>query len=42
MVWEDVFREYLKGLENVKLVIVCGDLNVVYNEIDFKNLKSNR
>ncbi|OOM13823.1 exodeoxyribonuclease III [Clostridium saccharobutylicum] len=42
MVWEDVFREYLKGLENVKPVIVCGDLNVAHNEIDLKNPKSNR
>ncbi|AGX42542.1 exodeoxyribonuclease III [Clostridium saccharobutylicum] len=42
MVWEDVFREYLKGLENMKPVIVCGDLNVAHNEIDLKNPKSNR
>lgn len=42
MVWEDVFREYLKCLENMKPVIVCGDLNVAHNEIDLKNPKSNR
>lgn len=42
MVWEDVFREYLKSLEESKPVIVCGDLNVAHNEIDLKNPKTNR
>lgn len=42
MVWEDVFRSYLKDLEKNKPVIVCGDLNVAHNEIDLKNPKSNR
>ena len=42
MVWEDVFRRYLKSLEENKAVIVCGDLNVANNEIDLKNPKSNR
>ena len=42
MVWEDVFRGYLKSLEENKPVIVCGDLNVAHNEIDLKNPKSNR
>ena len=42
VVWEDVFREYLKELEKSKPVIVCGDLNVAHNEIDLKNPKSNR
>ncbi|CAI3617317.1 Exodeoxyribonuclease III (fragment) [Clostridium neonatale] len=42
MVWEDVFREYLKSLEENKPVIVCGDLNVAHKEIDLKNPKSNR
>lgn len=42
MVWEDVFRSYLKDLEKTKPVIVCGDLNVAHNEIDLKNPKSNR
>ena len=41
MVWEDVFRGYLKSLEENKPVIVCGDLNVAHNEIDLKNPKSN-
>lgn len=42
MAWEDVFRGYLKGLETSKPVIVCGDLNVAYQEIDLKNPKTNR
>lgn len=40
--WEDVFRDYVKGLENNKPVIICGDLNVAHNEIDLKNPKTNR
>lgn len=42
MRWEDDFREYLKGLDSNKPVIVCGDMNVAHNEIDLKNPKSNR
>ena len=42
MNWEDAFREYLKGLEENKPVIVCGDLNVAHKEIDLKNPKTNR
>lgn len=42
MVWEDVFRNYLKELEKNKPVIVCGDLNVAHKEIDLKNPSSNR
>ena len=42
MKWEDDFREYLKKLDNVKPVIVCGDLNVAHKEIDLKNPKTNR
>ena len=42
MVWEDVFRNYLKELEKSKSVIVCGDLNVAHKEIDLKNPSSNR
>ena len=41
MSWEDAFREYLKGLDVKKPVIVCGDMNVAHNEIDLKNAKSN-
>lgn len=42
MQWEDAFRAYLKGLEDTKPVIVCGDLNVAHKEIDLKNPKTNR
>ena len=40
-VWEDVFREYLNKLKEVKPVVVCGDLNVAHQEIDLKNDKTN-
>ena len=42
MKWEDDFREYLKKLDTIKPVIVCGDLNVAHQEIDLKNPKTNR
>ena len=42
MKWEDDFRAYLKSLDEIKPVIVCGDLNVAHKEIDLKNPKTNR
>ena len=42
MTWEDALLAYLKGLDEKKPVIVCGDLNVAHEEIDIKNPKSNR
>ena len=42
MKWEDDFLLYLKGLEQNKPIIVCGDLNVAHKEIDLKNPKTNR
>ncbi len=42
MNWEDAFRAYLKGLDEKKPVIFCGDLNVAHKEIDLKNPKTNR
>ena len=42
MQWEDDFREYLRALDAVKPVILCGDLNVAHEEIDLKNPKTNR
>ena len=42
MTWEDDFRAYLKGLEEKKPVVFCGDLNVAHKEIDLKNPKTNR
>jgi len=42
MTWEDAMREYLTGLDKVKPVVFCGDLNVAHQEIDLKNPKTNR
>ncbi len=37
MTWEDAFLSYVKGLDEKKPVIYCGDLNVAHEEIDLKN-----
>ncbi|MEO1782777.1 exodeoxyribonuclease III [Enterococcus diestrammenae] len=42
MTWEDVFRQYLQGLNTKKGVILCGDLNVAHENIDLKNWKTNQ
>lgn len=42
MEWEDIFRDYLKKLDNQKPIILCGDLNVAHQEIDLKNPKTNQ
>ncbi|MDD6485257.1 MAG: exodeoxyribonuclease III [Clostridiales bacterium] len=42
MNWENSFREYLKGLDEKKPVVFCGDFNVAHKEIDLKNPKTNR
>ncbi len=42
MEWEVDFRNYLKELDKVKPVILCGDLNVAHKEIDLKNPSTNR
>lgn len=42
MEWEDCFRGYVKNLDSIKPVILCGDLNVAHKEIDLKNPASNR
>lgn len=39
--WEDRFREYVTQLDQIKPVIICGDLNVAHEEIDLKNARSN-
>ena len=41
MEFEDDMRAYLCGLDKLKPVIYCGDLNVAHEEIDLKNPKSN-
>ena len=42
MEWEDIFRDYLKKLDNQKPIILCGDFNVAHQEIDLKNPKTNQ
>jgi exodeoxyribonuclease III len=39
--WDKAFFEYLKALENVKPVIVCGDFNVAHKAIDIARPKAN-
>lgn len=39
--WEDRFLAYVLGLEQLKPVIICGDLNVAHQEMDLKNPKPN-
>lgn len=41
MEWEDAFRAYVKKLDEIKPVVVCGDLNVAHKERDLKNPKTN-
>lgn len=42
MDWENCFLEYVKSLDCLKPVIICGDLNVAHKEIDLANPKANR
>jgi exodeoxyribonuclease III len=39
--WDISFYNYLKEIEKVKPVIVCGDLNVAHKEIDLAHPKAN-
>ena len=39
--WDVDFLQFIKGLEDSKPVIFCGDLNVAHEEIDLKNPKTN-
>lgn len=41
MRWERDFQAYIRHLDEKKLVIVCGDLNVAHEDIDLKNPKTN-
>ncbi|XP_065565114.1 DNA repair nuclease APEX1-like isoform X2 [Artemia franciscana] len=40
--WDQLFREYLKRLDQTKPVVLCGDLNVSHKEIDLTNPKTNK
>ena len=42
MAWDAAFRAYICQLDSRKSVVICGDLNVAYQEIDLKNPASNR
>ncbi|MFL0810491.1 MAG: exodeoxyribonuclease III [Agarilytica sp.] len=39
--WDAAFLQFIKGLEEEKPVIVCGDLNVAHKEIDLARPKPN-
>ena len=39
--WDAAFLNYLKGLEETKPVVVCGDFNVAHTEIDLARPKPN-
>ncbi len=39
--WDKAFFNYLKNLETIKPVIVCGDLNVAHRDIDLARPKPN-
>ncbi len=39
--WDKVFFKYLKGLEKIKPVVVCGDLNVAHKPVDLAHPKAN-
>ncbi|CAG9769873.1 unnamed protein product [Ceutorhynchus assimilis] len=40
--WNELFKAFIKNLDEKKPVIVCGDMNVAHNEIDLSNPKSNK
>ena len=42
MQWETDFLDFIKSLDAVKPVVMCGDLNVAHQEIDLANPKTNR
>ena len=39
--WDKTFLGYLKDLERIKPVVICGDLNVAHKEIDLARPKAN-
>lgn len=41
MQWEADFLKYIQKLEEDKLVVICGDMNVAHQEIDIENPKQN-
>ncbi|XP_016954831.1 recombination repair protein 1 isoform X2 [Drosophila biarmipes] len=41
MRWEKLFQEYVKKLDALKPVVICGDMNVSHMPIDLENPKTN-
>lgn len=41
MEWEEDVKRYLKKLDAMKPVVICGDFNVAHTEMDIKNAKQN-
>ncbi|XP_061937000.1 exodeoxyribonuclease isoform X3 [Apis cerana] len=39
--WNEIFKTYVKNLDEKKPVIICGDMNVAHKEIDLRNPKTN-
>lgn len=39
--WDEAFRAYVSELNEIKGVLICGDLNVAHKSIDLKNPKAN-
>jgi exodeoxyribonuclease III len=39
--WDRAFEKHINKLQELKEIIVCGDLNVAHNEKDLKNPKAN-
>lgn len=42
MEWDPLLRGHLKKLDEIKPVVLCGDLNVAHKEIDLANPKTNK
>ncbi|WP_047983052.1 exodeoxyribonuclease III [Ornithinibacillus californiensis] len=39
--WEDALYEHILAHDEIKPVVLCGDLNVAHHEIDIRNYKTN-
>ncbi len=42
MKWERDFCNYVKGLDKIRPVVICGDMNVAHTEIDLARPATNR
>ena len=41
-IWDEKYAEYVKGLDEEKIVLATGDYNVAHHEIDLANPNNNR